>query len=220
MQALPHQPSLIFKVFRSHLNKMKTLYPQPPDCMWNASYSVSAESPPTRGVNLNLKGSEFLLCEWHRDHTLKLASPVSDELKSTPITAMHNPHFWMKWVAHHIPGLAVHTLLPLRTDLSLCCLTYSTQSRSYSDLSFSSICRFHENLSTWWEGRPLGGKGEWVAVADISDHSDAQILVTISHTVSPFSVLPGCFKHRCEWSSERAQVDASTLCVDSHELSE
>lgn len=55
-------------------------------------------------MNLNLKGSEFILLEWYRDHTVKLASPVFDDLKNTPIPAMHNLHFYMKWVVHRLPA--------------------------------------------------------------------------------------------------------------------
>lgn len=64
-------------------------------------------------MNLNLKRSEFILFEWHGDHTFKLPSPVFDELKNTPITAMINLHFYMKRDVHHPPMSAIQRLLVL-----------------------------------------------------------------------------------------------------------
>lgn len=45
-----------------------------------------------KGVNLNLKRPEFILSEWHRDHTFQLPSPVSGELKIILIFMAHNLH--------------------------------------------------------------------------------------------------------------------------------
>lgn len=99
-----HQPSPIFKVFRSHPNQMKTFFPpQPPYCMWNASYSVSAgrpgnyQSPPTRGWIWISKGLNVFNMNG-RHHTFKLPSPVFDELINTPLIALHNLHFSRKWI--------------------------------------------------------------------------------------------------------------------------
>lgn len=51
---------------------------------------------------MNLKRPEFILFEWHGDHTFKLSSPVFDELENTPIIATINLHFYMKRVVHHL----------------------------------------------------------------------------------------------------------------------
>lgn len=99
---------------------------------------------------MNLKRSEFILFEWHGDHTLKPPSPVSDELKNTPIIAMINLYFYR--VVHRLPmsGNSEAAGSLNCSFLSFCSSIY-IQNLSYLNLSFVASSDFIEMFKL--EGR-------------------------------------------------------------------